>query len=596
MREARVKASSPVPVGIWARIDAFCRMDSSDDIIRRMRARALILIAIVGSMIALVGVSYDMLMHPELNLLKIVGIPAIALALLAPLIVRWTGRPGVAGVFACTMLYIGVSVMSFFENGITDYAVPILLLIPIWASLFAGVAGALSFTGLVLLSICALVISAERDWAETFVYGEGMHYVSHGFVTGITVIGIGCTSLVGIFLMMRARQDILMLLAAAEKANQAKSDFIAGTSHEIRTPLTGLIGMLELTERQTDLSDLARERVQTASQSARSLLTLIDDLLDLSKSDVGELRINPEPVDLREVFCGTVETFRALIEQKGLWLHIHAPDEPVWVSCDPVRLRQILVNYLSNATKFTDNGGIEASLLVNSVRGVSELVCFRISDTGRGISEQGQDSVFERYVQTGAADTQLPGSSGLGLAVVKNIAGLMDGRVGVKSEIGKGSVFWFEGEFPAVSPPRLPDLTEVEPFSANERPLNILVVDDNQGNRKVISALLSVFGHTSVMAENGKEALQILGQAGTVDAILLDMHMPVMNGPETLTRIRGLDGVLGDIPIIVISAEGDGKDRARYLDMGADDFVGKPFDIAEFSKALEKIALRDARD
>jgi signal transduction histidine kinase/ligand-binding sensor domain-containing protein/CheY-like chemotaxis protein len=385
------------------------------------------------------------------------------------------------------------------------------------------------------------------------------------------------------------KAEIERLLAKSEQANRAKSDFLANVSHELRTPLTGVIGMADLVL-QSELEPMQCENLGVLRQSASGLLGILNDILDLSKVDVGRMELMIETFDPRQCVEEAVQTLAAPAQGKGIGLSSDwAGEVPQRVLGDPLRLRQILLNLLSNAVKFTDTG--EVTLLASCRRLDSKMepggieLQFSVSDTGMGIPVSQQEHIFEAFRQVDNSLTRRYGGTGLGLAICKQLAELMDGRVWVDSEIGRGSVFHVTLKM------REAPLTPAPPTAPAETasgPRRILLVEDNAVNRRVIVGLLQKHGHTIESAENGREALCALAKSN-YDLVLMDVQMPVMDGLEATRRIRAMESRGAQrLPVVGLTALAMKGDREICLGAGMDECIHKPIDLPSLLNAIEK--------
>jgi signal transduction histidine kinase/CheY-like chemotaxis protein/ligand-binding sensor domain-containing protein len=387
------------------------------------------------------------------------------------------------------------------------------------------------------------------------------------------------------------KAEIERLLAKSEQANRAKSDFLANVSHELRTPLTGVIGMADLVL-QSELEPMQSENLGVLRQSASGLLGILNDILDLSKVDVGRMELMLETFDPRQCVEEAVQTLAAPAQGKGIGLSSDWVGEvPERVLGDPLRLRQILLNLLGNAVKFTDTGAV--TLLAScrrleppDERGGIELQ-FSVSDTGMGIPASQQAQIFEAFRQADNSLTRRYGGTGLGLAICKQLAELMDGRLWVESEIGRGSVFHVTLKM-RQAPLKPAPLTAPAPAVAASGPRRILLVEDNAVNRRVIVGLLEKHGHTIESAENGLEALGALAKSN-YDLVLMDVQMPVMDGLEATRRIRAMESRGAHrMPVVGLTALAMKGDREICLGAGMDECIHKPIDLASLLKAIER--------
>ena len=381
--------------------------------------------------------------------------------------------------------------------------------------------------------------------------------------------------------------------ASAERAASAKSQFLATMSHEIRTPMNGVIGMASLLGK-TPLSDLQREYTEAIGSSGKALSVLLDDILDLSKIEAGKLELRHERFDPRESVFAVLSLFREAAEDKGLELLASVDDGcPEWLMGDPLRLRQIMTNLVSNAVKFTSHGRVSLDVVVNQSEGNADGVDFHVavSDTGPGIAEGQQDLVFRRFSQLDASLTREHGGSGLGLAICHQLAQLMGGGVRLESREGSGSTFhvWIPLEVPEADP-ALDDTDGTVPGSLDG--VRVLVAEDNPVNQQVICAMLDVFRCHYDVVDNGLDVLQRL-EATSYDIVLMDVQMPKMDGLEATRRIH--DGLHVDPArrprILGITANAMPKDRQLCREAGMDGFLPKPLRLEELRSEMAALLL-----
>lgn len=390
-------------------------------------------------------------------------------------------------------------------------------------------------------------------------------------------------------------QESDRLARKAEAANIAKSQFLANMSHEIRTPLNGVVGMLSLM-RMSNLGEKEREYCDIADGSAHALLGLLNDILDVSTIEAGELTIEKAPFDLRETIKDAFELNRLSAEEKGLAFSLKLPT----LLCgrligDAGRIRQIVINYLSNAIKFTERGSILTR--VSSREDEDGLVGIRIevTDTGIGIKEEDQDSVFNAFSQVDSSNTREHGGAGLGLSICRELVSIMGGDIGMMSESGVGSSFWFELKLPKErndegSPEKEESLDSAEDpaVEAKERSSQrVLVVEDNDVNQRVAIAILNRLGCEAVPAVDGEECLEIY-RPGGFDMIFMDCQMPGIDGYETTRRLRELEPAGERTPIIALTARAMQGDRELCLKAGMDDYIPKPVSPDEIERVLRK--------
>lgn len=372
----------------------------------------------------------------------------------------------------------------------------------------------------------------------------------------------------------------------AESANQAKSEFLANMSHEIRTPLNGVLGMTELALDEA-MPSLARDYVQTARESAKLLLAIINDILDFSKIEAGLLTVEHICFDLPKTLSEAIELLRPQAEAKGL--HLSARFDPAtspWVVGDPLRVRQIVLNFLSNALKFTNAGCIDVEARPTTGGRQSGWV-IAVRDTGVGLTLEQQSRLFRKFVQADATTSRRFGGTGLGLAISKQLAELMGGTVGVTSEFEVGSTFWVQ--LPLATADRPIESAVVSRRLQNAlvaKGTRVLLVEDNAVNEKIAVRLLQKLGCVVDCARDGESAVSLCDRRN-YDAILMDCQMPGMDGYEATKVIRGRE-TNARTPIIALTANAMAGDRERCLGSGMDDYLVKPLRDNELAETLSR--------
>jgi signal transduction histidine kinase/CheY-like chemotaxis protein len=441
--------------------------------------------------------------------------------------------------------------------------------------------GGASFAALLLvILVCAAGTTASPRFGQTLVAMIGaLSFLGYVFQYAVH--------------RERAEREMVAALdlarekeAEAAAANQAKTVFLATMSHEIRTPLNGVLGMVQVMERDT-LSPAQLERLKIIRESGEALTSILNDVLDLSRIEAGRLELDAVPFDLVALLTRSQQTFATLAAQKTLDLRLSIGDGVAGAyRGDPGRLRQVVHNLLSNAVKFTGSGSV--TLAAQSLPGGVRIL---VSDTGPGFTSDQYDKLFGRFVQLDTSTTRVHGGTGLGLAICRDLCALMGGSIQVDSRPGLGSTFAVEIPLERLADQEIPpDLSQALRARSPGRKLRVLAAEDNPTNQRVLTAIFEVSEIELVLVDDGAKAVDAW-RTQAWDAILMDIHMPVMDGLAALGEIRRLEAEQGRsrTPVIALTANAMSHQVADLLAAGMDDHVAKPIDVGQLLMALDRI-------
>ncbi|WP_052763683.1 ATP-binding protein [Microvirga massiliensis] len=373
----------------------------------------------------------------------------------------------------------------------------------------------------------------------------------------------------------------------AEGVSKAKSEFLASMSHEIRTPLNGILGFADLLLDHPDMAAETRSYVERIRTAGLALLTVVNDVLDFSKIEAGQVDLSMQPLSLKALIDNCIAIVRAMAAKKRLEVSVSLdPNLPTWVDGDEARLRQVLLNLLNNAVKFTPKGSVALTVWVERSTESGYRIRFRVSDTGIGIPFDKQSRLFQRFSQIDGSISREFGGTGLGLAISKHLVELMGGSIGVESREGQGSTFWFTVEL-GKAEARYSQTESQRSAGAGLRPASILLVEDVEANHVLARAVLEAQGHQVDVAENGQEAIDAV-RKNSYDVVLMDIQMPGMDGLTATRRIRELPGPERSLPIIAMTANVLPEQIEEFRKAGMNDHVGKPFDREQLYTVIDR--------
>ncbi len=504
----------------------------------------------------------------------------------------YAGQPQFAANLAIFSYWL-VMVMAMTTVGVGGNTWAWLLCLPAIATLVGG-----RLAGLIWAVICAITLWAFA-WLQytgyEFEYGPdslGVQPITLAFEATLVLVMLTAAIFVFRSGQQKAENRLSTAVGQLEKevhertlaeeearsSEHAKATFLAAMSHELRTPLNGVIGASQLLQRDGGLSEKKQELVNVVLRSSETLLELVNNVLDLSRLDSDSIELEKIPVDLRELLSTTVAPLGFQSREKGINFSVVVEDDiPPWVIGDPTRLRQIILNLVGNAVKFTNSGEIE--IVMDTAL---ERIRLKITDSGIGIASDAQASLFEPYVQASVATQRKFGGSGLGLTIVKRLVSAMKGKIVVDSVPGRGSVFTVFLPLEACPAP----LKRRDEGNQLRLPgLSIVVADDNAVNRMILCRMLEEDGHDVITMSNGREVLEYMPNH-EVSAVFMDLQMPVMDGVSAMKRIRAMDGRRAKTPVIAVTANVITEKKEEMEKMGMNGFLTKPFRHAELREVL----------
>ena len=587
--------------------DRFLPNEIREDPILHLRAQLALFLALPGGSISLVLVAHSSTMSTGGfgNVAPFMVGCAVALLCSFALTHRRTIQFGLHTMAVTTTAMVIYA--SYLSGGFANVTVAWFIVIPVLLSLLAGTAAAIIGALLCFLALVVFwILDTNGHEFPIIVEQTGILWVTVvGY--GIAVVCIIATYSQGQMrraadayrseidrrkrveqTLRHAQQRLRIAKGAAEAGADAKGAFLAQVSHEIRNPLTAIMGTIDLLELPAE-PHLTKARVHLLRRSALSLLELVDDVLDFSKIESSRIEFNPRPFNPVLLVEEIERTYRPQAMEKGLELYLEIdPELNGEVMLDPLRVRQVLVNLISNALKFTSEGSITLELWRGEMDGVP-VITFGVEDTGIGIPPDAHSQIFEPYLQAERSTTEEYGGTGLGLPICSRLVALMDGQLGFETEVGEGTRFWFS--LPTDVDPSI--VEDSHPQQIHDWNAHILVVEDDPLNRQVVGDLLVSLGHRVTLAQSGKQGV-LCYQNEQPDLVLMDIQMPEINGMLASQQIRSWENEhnLQPVPILAMTADVEVHRVARYGESGMNDLLGKPVSRDQLQKAIIGWAVR----
>ncbi|WP_300528801.1 ATP-binding protein [Maricaulis sp.] len=529
------------------------------------------------AVVLLVYLSLITVLMPGISPAKIVGFVATSIfALLSVSAWRQWNYSLTAHSFIITA-QLTAFLASTSNGGVTGYVTPFIIAAPLAAGYFLSARAALIYGGLAVLSFIGLWLLEPTGIIRATPYSDEAVKIA-------SVILLSTTTIFALVLVIGFSMAMRRMLEESRQAERAKTTFLANMSHEIRTPMNGILGLLDLA-RSSKTGTASHEHVEIMHSSARTLVAVLDDILDISKLEQGAIEIIPMPTDVNALCRDVLSLFKAKVENTDVSLELdYCEALPHWIELDPTRVRQVLWNLVGNAVKFTETGSV--TLIVDRDPELENTLRFSVRDTGIGMTEQARAQIFQRFMQADASTTRRYGGTGLGLSICRDLVSLMNGDIGVESAKGKGSTFWFN--LPIDDLADAPRQEHTEPAAtkpAQRTARRVLVVDDQSINRTVAGSLLGHLGHQVETAASGAEGVAKARETA-FDIILMDIHMPEMDGLAATAALLADAGLSTGAPIIALTASAMEEDRQTYLAAGMSGLLGKPVQISDLDAMI----------